>query len=118
MSKRQTTLGKPQNGKPNPRKTQIVVSCVKDGSIEKVEKLQNKKTMKGLYLSAILTEQNRTFLEERCNEGTGNVLVSLLREVWGNYLVGKSITLAKQSGANMQRIDQSTKKVHGAACYQ
>jgi len=31
-----------QNRKPNPSKTQIVVSCVKNGLVEKTEKLQNK----------------------------------------------------------------------------
>jgi hypothetical protein len=121
MSNRHTTR------KPVPKKTQFVVPCVKDGSIEKVEKLQNKETVKGLSLSTILTEQNRAFLEERCNEGTVDDLVSLIRTVWDNYYVGKLITLVEQStqafqesqGANLQNlqgIDQSIKKVHGGDC--
>ena len=101
-----------QDRKPIPKKTQFVVSCVKDGSIQKVEKLQNKETVKGLSLSTILTEQNRTFLEERCNEGTMDDLVSLIRMVWDNYLVGQLITFVEQStqafqespGANLQNL--------------
>jgi hypothetical protein len=111
MSKRQITLVKSQNRKPILTKTQIVVSCVNNGSVEKTEKLQNKGTVKGLSLSTILTEENRTFLEERCNEGTLDDLVSLIRVVWDDYLVGKLITLVEQStqafqespGANLRK---------------
>ncbi|MGA7369829.1 MAG: hypothetical protein WBX01_11915 [Nitrososphaeraceae archaeon] len=42
MSKRQKTLVRFQNGKLIPTKTQIVVSCVKNESVEETEKLQNK----------------------------------------------------------------------------
>ena len=66
---------------------------MKDGSIEKVEKLQNKETVKGLSLLTFLTEQNRTFLEKRCNEGTMDDLVSLIRAVWDNYQLGQLITI-------------------------
>jgi len=97
MSNRHTTLVRFQNRKPIPKKTQVVVSCVKDGSIQKVEKLQNKETVKGLSLSTILTEQDRTFLEERCNEGTLDDLVSLIRAVWDNYQLGQLITIVDQS---------------------
>jgi hypothetical protein len=48
MSKRQTTLVKFQNRKPNPTKTQIVVYCVKKWVVEKTEKLQNKSTADSL----------------------------------------------------------------------
>ena len=127
MTKSQNSLVKFQNRKPFPKKTQVVVYCVKDGSIEKVEKLQNKEMVKGLYLPNILTEQSRAFLEERCNEGTMDDLVSLIRAVWNNYHVGKLITLVEQStqtfqespGANFQNlqgIDQPTKKAHGGDC--
>jgi hypothetical protein len=111
MSNRHTTLVKLQNRKPFPKKTQFEVPCVKDGSIKEIEKLQNKETVKGLSLSTILTEQNRTFLEERCNEGTLDDLVSLIRAVWDDYLVGELITLVEQStqafqespGANLRK---------------
>ena len=104
-------------------KTQFVVPHVKD----EVEKLQNNETVKGLSLSTILIEQNRAFLEERCNEGTMDDLVYLIRTVWDNYHVGKLITLVGQStqafqespGANLQNlqgIDQPTKKTHGGDC--
>jgi hypothetical protein len=86
-----------QDRKPIPKKTQVVVSCVKDGSIQKVEKLQNKETVKGLSLSTILTEQNRAFLEERCNEGTMDDLVYLIRTVWDNYQLGQLITIVDKS---------------------
>lgn len=86
-----------QNRKPIPKKTQVVVSCIKDGSIQKVEKLQNKETVKGLSLSTILTEQNRAFLEERSIEGTMDDLVSLIRAVWDNYQLGQLITIVDQS---------------------
>jgi hypothetical protein len=97
MSNRHTTLVKFQNRKPFPKKTQFVVPCVKAGSIEKVEKLQNKETVKGLSLSTTLTEQNRAFLEERSNEGTMDDLVSLIRAVWDNYQLGQLITIVDQS---------------------
>jgi hypothetical protein len=94
MTKSQNSLVKFQNRKPVPKKTQVVVSCVKDGSIKEVEKLQ---TVKGLCLSTILTEQNRAFLEERCNEGTMDDLASLIRAVWDNYQLGQLITIVDQS---------------------
>lgn len=97
MTKCQKTLVKFQNGKPNPRKTQIVVSCVKNGSVEKTEKVQNKEMIRGLSITANLTEQNRIFLEERCNEGTINDLVSLIKAAWDNYHVAQFITLVEQS---------------------
>jgi hypothetical protein len=96
MTKSQNSLVN-QSRKPIPKKTQFVVPCVKYGSIEKVEKLQNKKMVKGLYLSTVLTEQNRTFLEERSNEGTMDDLVSLIRAVWDNNQLGQLITIVDQS---------------------
>jgi hypothetical protein len=123
MSERHTTLEKFQNGKPNPKKTQFVVSCVKDGSIKEIEKLQNKETVKGLYLSTVLTKANRTFLEERSNEGTIDDLVTLIRAVWDNYQFGQLITLVEQSNQALQeipnanfRIDHPRTKVHGGDC--
>jgi hypothetical protein len=94
------------------------------GLLKTTIRATNKETVKGLSLSTILTEQNRAFLEERCNEGTMDDLVSLIRGVWDNYHVGKLITLVEQStqafqespGANLQNlqgIDQPTKKAHG-----
>ena len=106
MSKRQTTLVKSQNRKPIPTKTQIVVSCVKNGSVEKTEKLQK--------------EQNRIFLEERCNDGTMDDLVSLIREIWDNYQLGQVITLVEYSAQTFQEspranlgIDHLTTKAYG-----
>lgn len=55
MFKRLTTLVKFQNRKPYPKKTQVVVYCVKKWAVEKTEKLQNKGTtylLKGMDLSA------------------------------------------------------------------
>lgn len=73
------------------------IRATKGRSIQRVEKLQNKETVKGLSLSTILTEQNRAFLEERCNEGTMDDLVSLIRAVWDNYQLGQLITIVDQS---------------------
>jgi hypothetical protein len=121
MSKRQTPLVKFQSQKPIPKKTQFVVPCAKVGSIEKVEKLQNKET-RGLSISANLTEQNRIFLEERRNEGTMDDLVYLIRTVWDNYLIGQLITIAEQSTQapreNLQNfgIEWPTRKAHGGDC--
>ena len=94
------------------KRLQFVVPCMKDGSIEEVEKLQNKGTVEGLSLSTILTEENRIFLEERRNEGIMDDLVSLIRTVWDSYHVGQLITIVEQStsafqgssGSNMQNL--------------
>jgi hypothetical protein len=108
MSKRQN-----ENRKPISKKAQFVVPCVKYGSIEKVEKLQNKETVKELYLSTVLAEQNRTFLEERSNKGTMDDLVSLFRAVWDNSQLGQLITLVDYSA---QGIDHPTTKADRGDC--
>lgn len=77
-----------------------------------------------------LTEQNRIFLEEHCNKGTIDDLVSLMKAVWDNYHIGHLITIVEQSTQafqesprvnlqslhNLQGIDQPIKKTHGGYC--
>lgn len=99
--------GQNQNRKPISKKAEFVVPCAKYGSIEKIEKLQNVETVKGLYLSTVLTEQNRTFLEEQDNEGTVDDIVSLIKAVWDNYLVGELIVLVEQSTQVVQEIPRT-----------
>jgi hypothetical protein len=118
MSCKQTNVKKSMS-----KRLQFVVPCMKDGSIEKVEKLQNKGTVIGFYLPNILTEQNRTFLEERSNEGTMDTLVSLIRAIWDNYQLGQLITLVEYSAQAFQEslsanlgIDRPTTKAHGGDC--
>jgi hypothetical protein len=96
MSKRQTTLAKFQNRKPDPTKTQGVVPCNKYGSIRRIEKLQNQDTRE-LYISHLLAEKNRNFLEDRCSEGTLDDLVSLIRVAWNSYSIGQLISIVEQS---------------------
>jgi hypothetical protein len=65
------------------------------GLLKTTIRATNKDTMRGL--SANLTEQNRIFLEERCNEGTIDDLVSLIRAVWDDYQLGQLITIVDKS---------------------
>jgi hypothetical protein len=53
-------------------------------------------TEKSSILTA-LDKENRTFLQDRYNEGVIDDLVSLIRIAWNNYNIGKLITIVEQS---------------------
>jgi hypothetical protein len=58
--------------------------------------LSRQQMEKSLVLT-VLDEENRSFLQDRNNEGVIDDLVSLIRVVWNNYNIGKLISIIEQS---------------------
>jgi hypothetical protein len=91
-----------EQGGPTGRKVFLSGSVVQV-NCETLDRYQ-KYTQKGIVIpiekSLVLTvqdEENKSFLQDRNNEGVIDDLVSLIRVAWNNYNIGDLISLVQQS---------------------